>query len=121
MKADKTKTSQLLIYKKYFAEQIGCDEKQIDVKYFIVRRKIPEEAMFPIKRISEFSPASGKPSINKVMTEVNTFVSTAFNPDGTKNTNHNYLAIGGKGLKNCRWCPYATNETLCPKSNRIKE
>lgn len=121
MKADKTKTSQLLIYKKYFAEQIGCDEKQIDVKYFIVRRKIPEEAMFPIRPVSEYSPASGKPSINKVMTDVNTFVRTAFNPDGSYNTDHNYLAVGGKGLKNCRWCPYANNEELCPKKERIKE
>lgn len=121
MKADKTKTSQLLLYKKYFASQIGCDEKQIDVKYFIVRRKIPEESMFPIKRVSEFSPASGKPSVNKVMTDVNSFVNIAFNADGSYNTEHNYLAIGGKGLKNCRWCPYANNETLCPKSNRIKE
>ena len=121
MKADKLKTSQLLIYKKYFAEQIGCDEKQIDVKYFIVRRKIPEGAMFPIKPVSEFSPASGKPSINKVITEVDSFVSSAFNADGSYNTGRDYLPIGGKGLKNCRWCPFKDNEELCPKAERIRE
>jgi hypothetical protein len=120
-KADKTKTSQLIIYKKYFAKQIGCEEKDIDVKYFIVRRKIPEDSMYPIKPVSEFSPASGKPTVNKVMTDVDSFVKNAFHPDGTHNIDRNYLAIGGKGLKHCKWCPFKDNEELCPKKERIRE
>jgi hypothetical protein len=121
MKADKTKTSQLVIYKKYFAEQIGCDIKDIDVQYFIVRRKIPEDSMYPIRPVSEFSPSSGKPTINKVMTDVDSFVKSAFNEDGTHNTERNYLAIGGKGLKHCKYCPFKDNEELCPKTDRIRE
>ena len=39
-KADKTKTSQLVLYKKYFAEQYGFDVEKIDIKYMIVKRKL---------------------------------------------------------------------------------
>ena len=77
--------------------------------------------MYPIKPVSEFAPSSGKPTINKVMTDINSFVKSAFNADGTHNTERNYLALGGKGLKNCKWCPFKDNEELCPKSDRIKE
>ena len=53
-KADKNKTSQLVLYKKYFAEQYGYDPEKIDIKYMIVKRKLIEGAMFPQKRITEF-------------------------------------------------------------------
>jgi hypothetical protein len=55
------------------------------------------------------------------MTDVDSFVKSAFNEDGTHNTDREYLAIGGKGLKNCKWCPFKDNEELCPKSDRIRE
>lgn len=120
MKADKNKTSQLIIYKKYFADQLGCDIKDIEVKYFIVRRKIPEDSMYPIKPVSEFSPANGKPTVNKLTKSVDEFIENCFNDDGSYKTEREYPAVGGKGLKNCRWCPFKDNEELCSKSNRIK-
>jgi hypothetical protein len=121
MKADKKKISQLIIYKKYFAQQIGCSEKDIDVQYFIVRRKIPEDSMYPIRPVSEFSPASGKPTVNKVTTDVDTFVRSAFKADGTYNTDREYIAIKGKAGKNCKWCPWKDNDEMCPKKERIVE
>ena len=38
---------------------------QIEVEYFITRRKVYEGGDFPQKRIQEFRPAAGKIKINK--------------------------------------------------------
>ena len=43
---DKTKTAQLVLYKKFFSEQYGYPLDRIQVRYFIVKRKLWEEAMF---------------------------------------------------------------------------
>ena len=119
-KADKTKTSQLVLYKKYFAEQYGYDVENIDVKYMIVKRKLIEGAMFPQKRITEFSPASGKPTRNKLATEIKGFVDSSFNKDGSFNLNRNFPAIAGKNNKHCKWCEFKDQHDLCLKKERIK-
>ena len=119
-KKDKIKASQLVLYKQYFAKQYGYDEDIIDIKYFIVKRKLIEGFMYPQKRVQEFVPASGKPTRNKLVKEIESFIEAGFNLDGTYKTDGNFLAIGDKGLKNCRFCEFANNEELCPKANRIK-
>jgi len=119
-KADKIKTSQLVLYKSYFAKQYGFDEDKIDVKYFIVKRKLIDGFMYPQKRVQEFAPASGRITRKKLTTDIDTFVSTCFNADGSYNTTAEYPAIGDKGLKNCKYCEFADKEELCPKANRIK-
>lgn len=119
-KKDKTKASQLVLYKSYFAKQYGYDEDKIDIKYFIVKRKLIEGFMYPQKRIQEFVPASGKPTRNKLLKDIESFISTGFNSDGSYKVDGNFPAIGDKGLKNCRYCEFANREDLCPKANRIK-
>jgi hypothetical protein len=119
-KADKTKASQLVLYKSYFAKQYGYDEESIDIKYFIVKRKLIEGFMYPQKRVQEFVPASGKPTRNKLQKEIANFVATSFNPDGSYNDTAIHPAIGLAGFKNCRWCEFANREDLCPKDKRIK-
>ena len=119
-KADKIKTSQLVLYKSYFAKQYGFDEDKIDVKYFIVKRKLIDGFMYPQKRVQEFAPASGRITRKKLTTDIDTFVATCFNADGSYNTTAEYPAIGDKGLKNCKYCEFADKEELCPKANRIK-
>jgi len=118
-KADKLKTSQLVLYKKYFSEQTGYDLGLIDIKYFILRRKIDEESLYPMKRIQEFLPASGKPTINRLVQSIDTFVSECFNEDGTYNTERKYVAIAGERKKNCKFCPFVNDNTVCPKENRM--
>ena len=120
-KANKTKTSQLIIYKNYFAKQYGYDVDKIHVHYFIVKRKLLEESMFPQRRIQEFSPASGKLTRKQVQTQIDAFVSECFNPDGTRKADREYTAFADKGGKNCRWCEFADKFDLCPKEKRIKE
>ena len=119
-KADKTKTSQLVLYKKYFAEQYGYDVENIDIKYMILKRKLIDGAMFPQKRITEFMPASGKPTRNKLARSIKGFVESSFDNEGNYNLNKEYPAMAGKNKKNCKYCEFKDREDLCPMSNRIK-
>ena len=119
-KADKTKTSQLVLYKKYFAEQYGFDVEKIDIKYMIVKRKLIDGAMFPQKRITEFAPASGKPTRNKLSHSIKSFVDNNFNKDGSYMMDKQYIASAGKNNKNCKWCEFKDQPDLCPVANRIK-
>lgn len=81
-KKDKTKTAQLVLYKKFLSEQYGFNIENIDVEYFIVKRKIWEKSEFPQKRIQTFKPASGKTTINKIMKEFQSFLDSCFNEEG---------------------------------------
>jgi hypothetical protein len=119
-KADKVKVSQLVVYKEYLARQFGIDIDKINIEYFIVKRKLIDGAMFPQKRIQQFSPASGRSTRNKVNSEIASFIKTCFNADGTYKENQ-YVAIAGKGAKHCRYCEFSELEDLCPKKNRIKQ
>jgi len=119
-KADKLKAAQLIAYKTYFSKQYGVPVDSIDIEFFIVKRKLVEESMFPQKRIQQVSPASGKPSRNKVQTLIDSFIEDAFNPDGTKNEDRTYLAIAEKGAKNCKYCVFKEDYENCPKENRIR-
>ena len=55
----------LYYIKNYFAQQFNIPVDNIDVEFFIVKRKVWEQSEFPISRIQEFKPASGKVKLNK--------------------------------------------------------
>jgi hypothetical protein len=118
-KADKTKASQLVLYKEYYAKQFGWDPEKIDIVYMIVKRKLIEGAMFPQKRVQEFIPASGKPTRNKLNESIKSFVKSSFKDDGSYNEQREYPAIAGKAKKNCKYCDFVKNEDLCPAAKRI--
>jgi hypothetical protein len=120
-KSDNLKAAQLVAYKNYFAKQFGIPVDHIDVEFFIVKRKLIEESMFPQKRIQNFRPASGSVTQRKVQKQIDAFVEKCFDADGNKNAEAGYMAISGKGDKNCKYCPFKTNYELCPKENRIRE
>ena len=101
-------------------KQYGYDEEAIDIKYFIVKRKLIEGFMYPQKRVQEFVPASGKPTRNKLHKEIDSFIEAGFNDDGSYKEDGTFPAIGLTGFKNCRWCEFANREDLCPKDKRIK-
>ena len=103
MKTDKNKTNQLLLYKQFYGAQHDIPLDKIDVEYFIVKRKLYEKVDFPQRRVQTFSPASGKPSINKLMNNLNQFLTESF-VDGEYNLEHNYIKQPSK--KNCRFCDF---------------
>ena len=107
MKADKNKTDQLLLYKQFYGAQHDISLDKIDVEYFIVKRKLYEKVDFPQRRVQTFSPANGKPSINKVVNNLNQFLQESF-IDGEYNMEHTYIKRPSK--KNCRFCEFNQTE-----------
>jgi hypothetical protein len=112
-KADKNKTDQLLLYKKFYSQQHDIPMDRIEVEYFIVKRKLYENLDFPQKRIQTFIPANGTPSINKVNRRLEQFMDECFTDDGEYRDDHIYSKLPSK--KNCRWCDFRDKPDLCDK------
>ena len=106
-KADKNKTDQLLLYKQFYSAQNDIPIDKVDIEYFIVKRKLYEKVDFPQRRVQTFTPASGKPSINKVLNNLNQFIKESF-IGGEYNTQHTYMKQPSK--KNCRFCVFNQTE-----------
>ena len=111
-KRDDQKTAQVLLYKEYFAKQFGWDVEQIEVEFFIVKRKIYEEAEYPIPRLQSFKPASGKNKRKQTIDSFQEFIKDCFDDVG-KPKIKSYLKNVGE--KSCKWCPYNNNQDLCNK------
>ena len=80
-----------------------------------------EESMFPQKRVQQFKPAAGTVTQRKVQKQIDAFVESCFDADGNKNADRAYMAISGKGDKNCKYCPFKTDSVNCPREGRIRE
>jgi hypothetical protein len=108
-KADTLKTGQLLLYKRFFAQQLSLDEKDIDVEFIMLKRTIFENASFTIPRVSKFVPANGKPSVNKIWNKFEEFIARAFDETGQ------YVAEQPPqpSADTCRWCEFKNRKELC--------
>jgi hypothetical protein len=104
-KADKYKNAQIVIYKKYYSELFQIPLDKIKVEYQIMRRKLYEDAPFPIPRISRHVPANGKPTVNKVHSEFMNFVNEVFDDEG-KFRDLPYPKVPGDRKKNCKFCEF---------------
>jgi len=111
-KKDELKQFQLVLYKKYYGQQFNIPTDDIDVEFFIVKRKVWENSDFPISRIQEFKPASGKVKLNKAVTSVNNFIKEVFNVDGSHKSG---IYQPNPSAHNCRFCPFKDNKELCNK------
>ena len=109
-KKDESKQFQLILYKYFFSKQYNIPLENIDIEFFIVRRKVYVDGDYPQKRIQQFVPASGKVKLNKATANLNEFISKAFNLDGS----YKDTIFGANPSKwNCTFCPYKTNAELC--------
>jgi len=107
-KKDESKQFQLILYKYFFSKQYNIPIENIDIEFFIVRRKVYLEGDYPQKRIQLFEPASGK--VKKAKTNLNEFINKAFNLDGSyKDTIFN----ANPSKWNCTFCPYKDKKELC--------
>jgi len=107
MKKDENKTQQLLLYKQFYSKMYNHPIDKIEVEYFIVKRKLWEEAMFPQKRVQKFSPASGTVSMNKVAKRLDLFLELAFDDNGAR-ISDNIVPTPSK--KACKWCEFNQTE-----------
>jgi hypothetical protein len=108
-KADKVKTAQMLLYKKFYSEKFNVPMDKIDVEYQILKRKISDTTEYTIPRISKFVPPNGKPSVNAAWKGFMEFVDTVYNEDGTVKQITFPTAKG----KPCDWCQFKERK-LCP-------
>jgi len=111
-KKDDKKIAQILIYKEYFAKQFNVDVDNIDVEFFIVKRKIWEESEYSIPRTQSFKPASGKIKRAQVNEKFETFIKDCFDGSG-KFIEKSYLKNVDES--SCKWCPYSNKPDLCDK------
>ena len=109
-KKDQTKINQLLFYKHFYSMMLKVDPEMVDVEFFIVRRKVYEDAEFPIKRVQSFIPAQGKIKMKQAVEDLKAFVKDAFTPDG-KHIDKAYP----KNTDGCKYCPFKDNKELCDK------
>ena len=114
-KKNDAKIAQILLYKEFFAKQFNVDVDQINVEYFILRRKINEDLEFVPKRVQEWRPASGKVKRGKAVKLLNDFVDNAFK-DGGYNLEGDFTPTPSKSA--CMFCPYKEEKELC--SHAIK-
>lgn len=110
MKEDESKYSQLHLYKAVYSKKLGVPLSNIEVEFFIVKRKLYENASFPQNRIQVFKPASGPVKIKESINSFIEFLDHGFNADGTFNENNTYPKNPGNAKKNCKYCVhYKTN------------
>lgn len=109
-KKDNIKTSQIVLYKDYFAKQYGFDVDKVEVEYVILKRKIWEQSEYPQSHLQSFRPANGKTTRNKVNKNFKQFLETCFDENGKYKLEQEFE----KNLDACKWCPYNDNG-LCQK------
>jgi hypothetical protein len=108
-KSDPLKVGQLLLYKRFFSQQLGIDEKNISVEFIILKRTIMENSQYHIPRISKFEPSNGAPSVNKSWNSFQQFINTCFDENGQYITEQ--TASPSKDA--CRWCKFKDKKELC--------
>ena len=108
-KKDDKKLAQLLLYKEFLAKQFQIDVEKVDVKYFIVKRKIPADPEYPAmgKRVQEFIPPSGKIKRGQASNALMKFIQDAFDDKG-QYIDKEYDKAPSKS--NCMFCPYRKTE-----------
>lgn len=111
-KNDKVKTSQMLLYKKFYSEKYDIPLDKIKVEYQILKRKLWESADFSVPRISKFVPANGKPSVNRAWDGFLGFVNNVFGENG-EIIQTDFPTNKGK---HCDWCEFK-ERNLCPLWN----
>jgi hypothetical protein len=108
-KADKIKTAQMLLYKKFYSEKYDIPLEKVKVEYQILKRKLMESTDYIVPRISKFIPPHGKPSVNLAWKGFMEFVDTVYDDGGLIRTD-NFPTNKGKA---CNWCEFKTRK-LCP-------
>ena len=105
-KDDSVVRDQLLLYKLFYAAKFGIPHDLISVDFYILRRKLPEESDWPIPRVSRFTPAAGKPSMNKTKRRFKNFLDACFDEYGQ----HISSQTPTPSKSACRFCPYVATE-----------
>ena len=115
-KKNEDKQFQLLLYKQFFSEQYNVSLDNIDIEFFIVKRKVlsfdDENIKSPHQayRVQIFKPPSGKIKLNRANKAVQDFISECFVTSG-EIKEIEYPKSPSKW--NCNFCPFKEDKNLC--------
>lgn len=109
-KKDEVKPMQLIFYREYFSKQFGIPQDKIQVEFFIVKRKLWEQAEFPQKRVQQWQPPSGPIKTKKALGVMGDFIKTAFNQDGTMKQTEKEKKPSDTA---CKYCSFKDRPDLC--------
>lgn len=114
-KLDFVKTSQILLYKEFLSRQFNIPIKNIEAEYFIVKRKVNEDAEFEAmrRRVQEFAPNDGPRIHKKVVAQVEQFFSETLDASG-EYIDKDYPKV--PSVKNCKWCVF---KDTCPRYSAV--
>lgn len=118
-KKDKNTTDQIVAYKKYFSEKFNINLDKIKPLFFIFRKEIDQDLMYPPKRTQEFIPSNGTPSVNKIDKKIQKFINYVFDENLKHDTQKPYPAVKGENGWNCTFCEFADKHDLCSPDERL--
>lgn len=107
-KMDRTKIDQLLLYKRFYNQVYKTPMNDIEVEFFVMKRKLYEDVAFPQQRIQRIAPPDGKLSMKEVENTFLDFINECFTPEGLPNKEGKFLKNPGKARKNCKYCTFKT-------------
>jgi len=104
MKEDVSKLAQLHLYKSVYSKKFNVPLNNIEVEFFIVKRKLYENVSFPQSRIQVFKPSAGPTIIKESIKSFVEFLDYGFTQEGNYNEVNEYIKVPGKAKKNCKYC-----------------
>lgn len=110
MQEDEAKYVQLHLYKHVYSKKFNIPEKNIEIEFFIVKRKLYEHSYFNKSRIQTFSPTNAPKAIKESITNFVKFLDEAFTKDGNYNEDKIFPQCPGERHKNCKFCLYYKNQ-----------
>jgi hypothetical protein len=120
-KEDPTKTSQLLLYKAFYAQKYNVPMAKIDIEFFILKRRLFENVKFPQSRIQKFIPEHNNKMITLAIEGFGCFVKSCFHEDGSfVMEEENYPKVPGKNRKHCKYCPHKKAKNCDGKATKIE-
>lgn len=108
-KRDKTKLSQLILYKQFFSDLYKVDKDKIQIEFVILKRKIWEKSEYQQSRLQSVVPTSGPTVTKKIINNLNNFIETCFEVNGEYKIK-DHIANPGKA---CNYCPFKGNKNFC--------
>lgn len=106
MKEDVSKLAQLHLYKSVYSKKFNVPLNNIEVEFFIVKRKLYENVSFPQSRIQVFKPSAGPTIIKESIKSFVEFLDYGFTPEGNYNETNQYIKVPGNGKKHCKYCAH---------------
>ena len=109
VKKDEDKQFQLILYKKFFAEQFNVPVDNIDIEFFITRRKVYEGGDYPQKRFQLYEPPSGKIKRSRATNAIHDFIKDCFKESSYTDK----VMLPNPSKWNCTFCAFKEDKKLC--------